>query len=278
MDEDLEFLHTGFGANASAEKTLNILYGVLLGFIADGVIQDEEKEYLKKKRREHDEERAVKRLRPVFTAIDKCLVNDRLTVEDVIGILKIIDETGSFKTDYRPETIDTQLLLGVCNGIIADGKITREEISLLLHTLESNSRAEISSEWRACLGKISALFNASQTISRELLDELRGHIKDFVCCPAADDLPVEFEDNLFVLSGQFALGRKKDVAELIEDRGGLVVSGVSMKTRYVVVGGTRSILWKYDVYGTKVARAKELKESGCLIDVISESNLSHALE
>ena len=56
MDEDLEFLHTGFGANASAEKTLNILYGVLLGFIADGVIQDEEKEYLKKKRREHDEE------------------------------------------------------------------------------------------------------------------------------------------------------------------------------------------------------------------------------
>ena len=42
MDEDLEFLHTGFGVTLR-RKTLNILYGVLLGFIADGVIKTRKK-------------------------------------------------------------------------------------------------------------------------------------------------------------------------------------------------------------------------------------------
>ena len=74
------------------------------------------------------------------------------------------------------------------------------------------------------------------------------------------------------------MGQKKDIGELIIGRGGTTADSVTKKTRYVVVGGTRSILWKYDNYGTKVQKAKKLKEAGQTIDIISENNLADALK
>lgn len=278
IDNDRSLSSTNFGSNLSSVKNLNILYGVLLGFIADGEIQEEEKEFLKKWQNEHMEERSVKGLRPIIDAVDDALSDNVLTFEEVLNLINIVESSGDFKNNYLTETIDTQLVLGVCNGVIADGKITNEEIRLLLHSIRNHTQADVSSEWSTCLAKIESLLDQNQSFSPDLLDELRHHINDFVTCPSVDNLPVVFTNNQFVLSGQFAMGQKKDVGKLIEDRGGIVSSSVSSKTRYVVVGGTRSVLWKYDTYGTKVAKAKNLKESGVLIDIISEGNLAATLE
>lgn len=276
--QDNELIKTGFGAKDSTIKNLNILYNILLGFIADGEIQEEEKEYLKKWRYEHARERGVVLLRPVIDAIDDALMDNVLTFEEVLGLIRVIEQQKPLENKYLIETVDTQVVLGICNGVIADGKITEDEARLLLHTLREHGDAEVSTEWRNCFYRVENILESGRALTPDVLDEIRHHIIGFVNCPSADNLPVEFADNQFVLSGQFALGQKKDVGKLIEDRGGSTAGSVTKKTRYVVVGGTRSILWKYDNYGTKVQKAKNLKEAGQTIDVISENNLSDALK
>lgn len=276
--KDKELIKTGFGAKDSTIKNLNILYNILLGFIADGEIQEEEKEYLKKWQNEHAHERGVTSLRPILSAIDDALFDNVLTFEEVLGLIQVIEQNKPSDNNYLIETVDTQFVLGICNGIIADGKITDEEARLLLHTLQEHSRAEVSSDWSVCFSRVESILSSGRTLSSDMLDEIRRHIKDFISCPSEDNLPVDFTDSQFVLSGQFALGKKKDVGKLIVDRGGTTADSVTKKTRYVVVGGTRSVLWKYDNYGTKVQKAKNLKEDGQKIDIISENNLAVALK
>ena len=276
--DDLSLLNTRFGARDSTIKNLNILYNILLGFIADGEIQDEEKDFLEKWRNDHSHERGVLLLRPVISAVDDALSDNVLTFEEVLALIQVIEKVGTLTNKYLIETIDTQLVLGICNGIIADGKITDEEVRLLLHTLQEHSKAEVSADWKVCFSWVESILNSGRSLSSDMLDEIRRHIEDFISCPSVDNLPVDFIDSQFVLSGQFALGKKKDVGQLIADRGGTTADSVSRKTRYVVVGGTRSILWKYDNYGSKVQKAKNLKESGQTIDIISEHNLSAALK
>ena len=70
---------------------------------------------------------------------------------------------------------------------------------------------------------------------------------------------MEASGKTFVLSGQFALGDKKIVVEQIEARGGRVAAEVSKKVDYVVVGGSRSNLWKFGAYGAKIEKARGSK-------------------
>ncbi len=276
-DNDVDLLWTGFGANASVEKTINILSGILLGFISDGVIQEEEKEFLKKWRIEHVHEDLVQKLRPVFAKIDDALADDVLAIEEVLEILSVVDQINPTSTNYHPETIDVQFFLGLCNGVFADDQIKPEEIRLLSTWSEQRKNLPLSPEWRDCLEKLICCLDSSGTVPSELLNNLRQFITDFIHCPTSEDANITFENKQFVLSGQFAIGPKKNVAKIIEERGGAVSSSVSQKTNYVVVGGTRSVLWKYDSYGTKVAKAKQLKEAGLPIEIVSEGSFMNAI-
>ena len=79
------------------------------------------------------------------------------------------------------------------------------------------------------------------------------------------------------MSGQFAFGSKQDVTRKIVELGGHVTSSVGKKTDYLVVGGTRSNLWKYGAFGTKVEKAKSLQEEGLPIIIVSEGDFINSL-
>jgi DNA polymerase-3 subunit epsilon len=82
----------------------------------------------------------------------------------------------------------------------------------------------------------------------------------------------------FVLTGDFRVGDKDYVSAMIVARGGVVKTGVSRKTDYVVVGSYGSKSYGHGSYGTKVQKAIDLKKSGVNICITGEEELRAVCE
>lgn len=74
------------------------------------------------------------------------------------------------------------------------------------------------------------------------------------------------------LTGVMAYGPCKDCQTLVEERGGLIGSGVSKKVHYLVVGSVGNEQWRHSTYGTKIMKAMELREAGASIAIVGEDH------
>jgi NAD-dependent DNA ligase len=75
----------------------------------------------------------------------------------------------------------------------------------------------------------------------------------------------------FVLSGQFAYGRKNLVIDVIESKGGVVHTNVRRSTDYLLVGSFVSEGWAHGSYGRKIEAAMEGRAAGHGIAIVSEA-------
>ena len=272
-DDDL--LKTDFGKKNVAIRDVNILYGFLFSFIADGVIQQEEKELLEKWRNEHNNDASIQFLKPIFNAIDSALSDNVLTIEEVFTIIGILSEYRIDGGNYSNETIDTQLLLSFCQGITCDGVVNKKELELLNIWIEKTPLA-LSGKMQNIKDDIKAILSNNYFSEKEA-ERIRDIILDYISVPNDNADSVSINGKNFVLSGQFAFGSKQDVTRKIVELGGHVTSSVGKKTDYLVVGGTRSNLWKYGAFGTKVEKAKRLQEEGLPIIIVSEGDFINSL-
>lgn len=273
---DRELLETGFGGKQIFVRDVNLLYGFFFGFIADGVIQEEEKDFLMKWRYERADDADVPLLRPVFAGIDAALADSVLTLEEVFDMIALLSKVQNGEGNYASETIDAQLIIAFCQGITCDGVVNKKELELLSIWLEKFA-GSASEKWNALKEDVKGILGR-EDFSLEEAERIRRLIVDYISVPDDSSEPMEFDGKLFVLSGQFALGDKKSVGKRIEALGGRIVSGVSKKTDYVVVGGARSNLWKYGAYGTKIEKAKALQSEGVPLKIVSEGDLVKALD
>lgn len=273
--ENEDAVRIGFGKSMIFDKTLRLLYGLLLGFISDGIIQEEEKAVLRQWRIDHSNEMDVEQMRLITQRIDDAILSDKLTLEKTLEIISILDENMRDSSGYRPETLATQVILGVCQGVYADNVITSgelQDLSKWIDSYDSHFTGDPAfTKIKTAVQKAAANYNSDSE------QELRAALFQYVSLPSCDACnEIEFDHKNFVLSGSFAYGPKKTVAHEIEQRGGVIVSSVSKNTDFLVVGGEKSILWKYDNYGKKVARARELKEQGVAITILGEGELLRA--
>ena len=272
---DRELLETGFGGKQIFVRDVNLLFGFCFGFIADAVIRDEERDFLAKWRHEHADDADTPLLRPVFAGIDAALADSVMTLEDVFAIIAILSEVQDRAEYYSTETINSQLIIAFCQGITCDGVVNKKELDLLNIWLEKFGEGA-PEKWNALQADVRAI-RGKADFSPEEADRIRRLILDYISVPDDASEPVEVGGKTFVLSGQFALGDKKSVVERIEARGGRVAAAVSKKVDYVVVGGSRSNLWKYGAYGAKIEKAMALQSEGAPIKIVSEGDLANAL-
>ena len=179
---------------------------------------------------------------------------------------------------YTDRTVLMQELKSYAASIISDGVVEIEEVTHL---------SEWISDHPDLIGyypfdKISALCERifeDHTISEKEREEMLSLLHQFVnpvssnCC----NCNINFSDKVFVLSGDFTCGSKKEVEEKIMEKGGICKSGVTKKTDYLVVGGAGSENWKFGNYGSKVSKALEMQENGHPIVILKESDLMECL-
>lgn len=77
------------------------------------------------------------------------------------------------------------------------------------------------------------------------------------------------------LTGDFNFMSRKEIEKCIIAHGGVLGERVTQNTYYVFVGGCGSNAWAFGNYGTKIKKAKELKEQGYNIHILGEDALEN---
>ena len=90
-----------------------------------------------------------------------------------------------------------------------------------------------------------------------------------------DSLPDDFSLDYMVccLTGDFSFGTKLQVEEYIRSLGGALSSSVSKSIDVLIVGSKGNDKWSHGNYGTKIARAIELKASGQGVLILKEADV-----
>lgn len=172
-------------------------------------------------------------------------------------------------------------LLGLCEGVIADGAVNQQEAEFIYNWLRRN--AEIQDKWPASIifKRLNEFLEDGVLDSDEegqlvaLLMEVAGvHVMEGklpsnlpLCKPAPS---VKFPGKRFVLTGKFASGSRNECKKAVQAVGGSVSDHVSGNVDYVVIGSLVSESWIHESYGRKIEKAVEVRESGSGLAIVSE--------
>ncbi|WP_430735503.1 BRCT domain-containing protein [Halodesulfovibrio aestuarii] len=183
------------------------------------------------------------------------------------------------------EDRDADELVGICKGILADGKVVEEEAKFLFEWLAS--RKEYNTDWfiNTLYDRISVIFEDGVVDESEQI-ELFELLSNFVGDPnymasinaVSTSLPVnipmpeiDVPDKTFCFTGTFAFGTRKDCWKATEQFGGVPIKGVTQKLNYLVIGSIGTSSWKHSTYGRKIEKAMEYREKTGLV-IMSEDH------
>ena len=185
-----------------------------------------------------------------------------------------------FSNSYTEETKSLQTLQEILIGITCDGVLTEDEVYTLKAWLDENRHLCGNYPFdRAEKAILKAL--EDDILEPSELEELLDIFKKLI----APDYKIDVEQNEYdfaekrvCLTGDFKMGERTAVTNLLEEIGAIPVSNVNGKTDYLIVGGLGSDAWKHGTYGGKIKTAMELQEKGKDIVVMSEADFLKCIE
>ncbi|MDR1852045.1 MAG: hypothetical protein LBR21_05260 [Propionibacteriaceae bacterium] len=160
----------------------------------------------------------------------------------------------------------------VLASIAADGRVDFQEALELRLWMDEHQEvlpAKLYDKFASLLFEVLYDGQIDADEERTLLSEFR----DFTQPAEATSERVDLAGKTCVLTGDFKHGSKAAVTDHISAAGGVVKSGVTKKTDYVIIGSYGSERYNFGTYGGKVLRARELQEQGLPIQIISEDAL-----
>ena len=176
-------------------------------------------------------------------------------------------------------------LLGLCRGLIADGKIDQREADTLhlwltAHEMivENPVMLEFRKKLEPFLAKKYDDRGNSELLIKLLSGLVGGQMEVGECLSATtlwlDDPPPEvvFEGRRFCLTGKFSHGKRSECEGEIKTRGGICQASPSGKTHYLVIGSYATGAWIQSAYGRKIEKAVALRADGWPLQVVSEEH------
>lgn len=210
-----------------------------------------------------------------------------------MGILSSLhDLKGGSWSERRIQTRHIDELIGMCRGVLLDGAVCSSEAEGLLRWLEQNR--DVINVWpgSAIYARLGdALSDGKLTADEErdvalLLAQAIGNpnahdpLSDSPSSLPWDDPAPEVihAGRQFCISGDFVRAQRHVIVSMIERRRGRYIDSVSGKTNYLIVGLNGSTEWKHGSFGTKIAKAIELKSAGKPICIVSEKHWIECLD
>ncbi len=216
---------------------------------------------------------------------------DHIREEDADAIeLKAPQSGAESKTHLLERGINE--LIGLCKGIIADGKVDPNEAKFLRSWLENNQ--QVADLWPANVlqERLVKIFSDG-IVDEQEQEELTRLLARFTggtpgvsdAEPLATRLPlddpepkVEFKGKSFCFTGILVMGSKARCRENIEERGGIYHNQPQRKTDYLVIGALGSPFWTHSTHGEKVELVLANRESGGKTAIVSEEHWTFYLD
>lgn len=177
-----------------------------------------------------------------------------------------------------------QTMLGLCTGIMADGKVSEEEFHFFHQWMLENYDARNDWPGSFLFEKINEILEDDLVEPHEL-KEFEGILSELIggtlqetgttqgnstTLPLDKDAIIVIPEKRFCFTGQFLYGQRKDCEKTIIELGGLTEKRVVKKLDYLVIGNLVAPAWVNTSYGRKIEKALEYKEAGCDLSIISE--------
>jgi NAD-dependent DNA ligase len=185
------------------------------------------------------------------------------------------------------------VLGGMCRGILADGVVTEGEArafrqqvwDMEMKAVEAgNEKAWPIPQLVEAVDKafpnnridVKGLEDLKKLMGLLIGDGAMGFVTHATALPLCDPAPdVYFMGRVFLITGKFSYGTRKDVEGAICSRGGKIAPSKhpSSVTDYLLIGGEASRDWKLETYGRKIEEAVAARdEKKWKIHIISEKH------
>lgn len=184
------------------------------------------------------------------------------------------------KSHYNDKTQSLQALEQIIAEIIDDDVVTEEEFWQLTSWLEENRYLSGEYPFDRIVSAIDEVL-ADGVIEPHELKEMFQTLKDLINPDFSKHNVVSSKIDLIekriCLTGDFEYGSRSEVSEFLKSKGAIMITGVSGKTDYLVVGELGSPNWTNGNYGGKIKKAFELKDQGKPIQIIGEKAFFNSL-
>ena len=283
-----------FTGPARLEKSINSLLGIVEGISIDGRINRGELDFLGLWLSEHAGLRERHPFSELIPVVDRALADGVLDPEERADIQWLCEKLS--RSEYFDRiTADLQRLHAILGGVVADTRISEQELRGLSDWMEEHSHLrscwpfdEIGSlvvgtlqdgriddaEHRALSAFFSefvSLLDATTVVAPPILEA--GMITGL----CAVDPEILFEGRVFCFTGTASRGRRKDLEATVRKLGGDCCSVPSSKTDYLVIGADGNPCWTYACYGRKVEKAVSLRRKGVQILLVHELDFHDAV-
>ena len=182
-------------------------------------------------------------------------------------------------------------LLGLARGLLADGVVTADEATLLHEWVARHEDALDHWAVRTVHTRLTAHFEDGVIDEEErvdlklLLDSLVGGELSAVCdADAATTLPldqppptIEWSGQIYVFTGKFAWGTRRDCQREVVNRGGTCDPNVTKRTAFLVIGTFGSRDWVHTAFGRKIDKAVSYRQAGAALRIVAEDHWANSL-
>jgi len=197
----------------------------------------------------------------------------------------------SFETCNYERIVERNIneCIGICKGMLSDDEFNESEKNFLIDFIEKNDIQNKDVIVKILYTELNDNKNSLDDL-KIILTKVTGgtltpssKVKSMTTSlPIEKDLKtIEFENKTFCLTGTFpsAYGDRKQLANIIKDKGGVMKDSVPKLLDYLVIGEFGNSDWIHSSYGRKIEKVMEnQKDSYCHTKIISESQLLLFLE
>lgn len=284
FDDHAEYAR--FTGKQRLDKAMHTLHGLVQGIVADDKVDDSEVASLIRWASNHREFANRHPLNEVIPRINDIVADGVVDEEERADLLWMCNKFTTDDVYFDAVTSDMQRLQGFLSGILADGRITEDELasltawidahehlracwpydeldSLITHVMQDGKVDD--QEHEALMQFFGEFANTTERKAVGALD--REATISGVCamCPE-----IQFDGQLFCLTGTSDRGPRQFVVETIEKAGGKFNKGLRKDTRYLIVGSSGNPCWAYACYGRKVEEAVERRRHGQQLLIVHE--------
>lgn len=175
-------------------------------------------------------------------------------------------------------------LLGLAQGIIADGKVDQSEAEFLYKWMISERTAVNNPLIAPLFVRIHEMLSddvLDADESQELLQTLQaltgsdyevGEAAKATTLPLCEPAPeISFDGSRFCFTGTFAFGSKRECENKVKEFGA-TAGGIAKSTDFLVIGIYATDSWIQSSFGRKIEKAVMFRSSGVPISIISEEH------
>lgn len=187
------------------------------------------------------------------------------------------------KSDVEDRQVDT--LIGLCKGLLADGKIVQQEAEFLQAWLVQNSYSK-NPLIVSLLDRINVMLEDGVLDNEEsqallaLLKQLTGENSALGELAKPSTLPIsnpppeiETKDKKFLFTGKFVYGARADCMNAVRNKGGIVAGkDVTKDLDYLVIGTYVNENWVHETFGRKIQTAVRYREKYSKPEIVTEEH------